>query len=128
MKKLGLILLTLAITSPSYAYDVSSLNGTINCTSTINLGPVLGSNYPAIRVAGSITLVADGQGNYTSGSATYEFMLNNTNMACYYNLLTGSYSVYPDGDGQLNDELVGATGERATLLLPNHTFQFDRVL
>jgi hypothetical protein len=84
------LLLTLQVTNRASAYDNTSLTGTITCSSTV----VVGSNAVA---SGQIALVADGQGDWTNGSASYQLSGGG---ACNYILAAGKYSVNEDGSGE----------------------------
>jgi hypothetical protein len=82
--------LPLAATRYSLAYDNTSLSGAITCSSTV----VVNANAVA---SGQITLVGDGLGNWTGGSADYQRADGTT---CNYVLAAGKYTVNDDGSGQ----------------------------
>ena len=84
--------IALHIGSQADAFDISSMSGTVTCTSTT----FVDSGEVAI---GRITLVADGQGDWTSGSANYRLAGVADNVGCTYVLDGGEYSVYADGTG-----------------------------
>jgi hypothetical protein len=85
-----LILLSPLGADPAYAYDNTSLSGAITCSSTVVV------NSQAVA-SGQISLVADGLGNWTSGSANYQ---RADGTACDYVLAAGKYTVNDDGSGQ----------------------------
>jgi hypothetical protein len=84
------VLATSHVGWPAYAYDNTSLSGAITCSSTV----VANSNALA---SGQITLVADGAGDWTSGSASYQLSGGG---ACNYVLAAGKYTVNEDGSGE----------------------------
>lgn len=71
-------------------YSKSSVTGTITCNSGVQLGP-------SASAVGTINVVADGNGNLTSGTASYSA---NSGIACYYTLISGTYTVQSNGTGQ----------------------------
>jgi hypothetical protein len=94
MKRLTSILLLLVAGSQAYAYDSSSLKGAVSCTSTST-----SAVNRQLNLSGSISLVADGQGNFTTGNASYYFTQDNVNAVCYWKLTVGNYIVNADGSG-----------------------------
>jgi hypothetical protein len=72
------------------AFDNSSLGGTVACTSTAYV-------KSSATASGQISLVADGQGNYTSGSESYHLAGGG---GCDYVLDNGTYQVNADGSGE----------------------------
>lgn len=70
-------------------YNKTSVSGQITCTSTVQ-GPNLSEN-------GSVSVVADGKGNLTSGKASYKAA---SGTSCNYTLSSGTYIVQSDGTGQ----------------------------
>jgi hypothetical protein len=114
MKKLAIILLSLVVASHAYAYDVSSLKGTIACTSTATRAIM----DRQLSLSGSITLVADGQGSFTSGNAAYSFVENNVNAVCNWTLTVGAYLVNADGSGTATTSWSLAPGST-----PGHCFE-----
>jgi hypothetical protein len=79
----------LAMGGSAYAYDNTSLSGTITCNSAVSAGANSLAN-------GQIALVADGQGTWRSGSASYQRADGAT---CNYVLRNGAYAVNADGSG-----------------------------
>jgi hypothetical protein len=71
------------------SYNKTSVSGKITCTSTVQ-GPNLSEN-------GSVSVVADGKGNLTSGKASYKAA---SGTSCNYALSSGTYVVQSDGTGQ----------------------------
>ncbi len=94
MKKLGLVLVLLIAAGRAYGYDSSSLKGTVTCTSTST-----SAVNRQLNLSGSISLVADGQGYFRSGNASYYFTQDNVNAVCYWALTVGAYLVNADGSG-----------------------------
>jgi hypothetical protein len=96
MKRFMLVCLVSALVpavvtgGPAHAYDNTSLSGAITCSSTV----VANSNALA---SGQITLVADGSGDWTGGSASYQLSGGG---ACNYVLAAGKYTVNEDGSGE----------------------------
>jgi hypothetical protein len=76
-------------TGAAVSYQNTSVSGQITCTSTVQ-GPNLSEN-------GSISVVADGKGNLTSGNASYKAA---SGTSCNYTLSSGTYIVQSDGTGQ----------------------------
>jgi hypothetical protein len=70
------------------SYNKTSVNGKITCTSTVQ-GPNLSEN-------GSVSVIADGKGNLTSGKASYKAA---SGTSCNYTLSSGTYIVQSDGTG-----------------------------
>jgi hypothetical protein len=108
MKKLSFILLLLVAAGQAYAYDMSSLKGTITCTSTSTAA--ITADGQQVTLSGSITIVADGQGNFTSGNAAYYFTQDSVNAACYSTLTVGAYTVNADGSGWATTSWSPASG------------------
>lgn len=74
------------------AFDNSSVSGTFNCTGTswVNSQQV---------ASGTVTLVSDGNGRWTSGSSIYQLDVPGTQGSCNYTLRDGKYRVGSDGNG-----------------------------
>jgi hypothetical protein len=87
---IALILWAAFAAASAYAYDDTSLSGAITCSSTV----VVNSQSVA---SGQITLVADGSGDWTGGSASYQLSGGG---ACNYVLAAGKYTVNEDGSGE----------------------------
>jgi hypothetical protein len=105
-----------AIDTPT-AYNAGSVAGPFTCNTTV----FVNSNAVAV---GTINLVPDGQGNYISGTASYQLVAGSVveaaalqligansvatsyqlggggGVGCSYALNSGTYSVNPDGSGQ----------------------------
>jgi hypothetical protein len=80
----------LGIASHAYAFDNTSVSGTVVCASTVFV-------KSSATASGQIALVADGQGNYVSGSESYQLAGGG---GCDYVLDNGTYQVNPDGSGE----------------------------
>ncbi len=91
MKQLALVLaVALSVGTQTYAYDDTSLSGSLTCSSTVLV-------KSSATASGQIVLVADGQGNYVSGSESYQLAGGG---GCDYVLDNGTYQVNPDGSGE----------------------------
>lgn len=90
-----LAMLILSLASQGYAYDASAVSGTITCT-----GSTVISGGQAVA-SGTASLVADGAGNWTSGTASYQITSGQAQGGtCNYKLGPGSsYVVKSDGTG-----------------------------
>jgi hypothetical protein len=75
--------------SDTVAFTNTSVNGTITCSSSVQLGA-------GISATGKISVVADGNGKLTSGTASYQA---SSEIACYYALASGTYTVRSNGTG-----------------------------
>jgi hypothetical protein len=82
--------IALDIGGAAYAFDDTSVSGAVTCTSTVLV-------KSSATASGAIALVADGQGNYVSGSESYQLVGGG---GCDYVLDNGTYQVNPDGTGE----------------------------
>jgi hypothetical protein len=73
-----------------YAFDDTSVSGTVTCSSTVFV-------KSSATASGQISLFADAQGNYVSGSESYQLAGGG---GCDYVLDNGTYQVNPDGSGE----------------------------
>jgi hypothetical protein len=89
---LGLVL-DLWIAPTAYAYDNTSLSGTITCTTGVLAGSIA-------TASGTINVVADGKGHLTSGNASYRRGPSTSAISCNYALSSGTYAVQSNGSGQ----------------------------
>ena len=80
-------------TGTTTSYDNTSVSGTITCTSSLASGPTS-------LATGTINVVADGNGNLTSGTARYSGGPAVSGMSCNYALSSGIYMVQSDGTGR----------------------------
>ena len=74
-------------------YNNSSVSGPITCSSTVQLSATTSAT-------GTINVVADGNGNLTSGNASYQGGPGSPGISCNYALSGGTYTVQSDGNGQ----------------------------
>jgi len=80
-------------------FDDSSIDGSYRCVvSALSLPGKLDGKFNAVS-SGDIHAVADGKGKLTQGTWEYKIVAPNLDITCKMKLVSGSYSVKPDGTG-----------------------------
>ena len=99
-------------------FDDSSIDGSYRCTLTAFSLPAKSDDKFNAVSSGDIHAVADGKGRLTQGTWEHKIVAANQNFTCKMKLVSGKYSVTPDGTGtqDVQWQLLKQDSPRACLI------------